>query len=209
MRHPELHIISDERNMEGFIAASARIHPLADYLHLRHKQASAKELAVLAERLLQAGVPPSKIIINDRVDVALCIGAAGVQLAWHSLGPQQVKSRWPGLRVGCSVHSPAEAVRAFSEGADYVLFGHVYETSSKPGLPARGLEQLAETARACSGPVIALGGIAPGHVPELIVHGAAGYAVLSGICAAPDPVAAAHAYRLREDSGMDKGGDAT
>jgi thiazole tautomerase (transcriptional regulator TenI) len=130
------------------------------------------------------------------VDVALAVGACGVQLAWHSLRPSTVKNRWPHLLVGVSVHTPQEAAEAFTEGADYVLFGHIYDSASKPGVPPRGLRLLEETVQTAGDrPVIALGGIQPAHVPGLLRAGAAGYAVLSGIGAAADPAQAARDYR--------------
>lgn len=211
MTRAELHFISGGISGGAFMAAAVSVHPWADYLHLRDKAASAKDLAALADALLAAGVPASKLIVNDRVDVALAVGAAGVQLAWNSLGPQRVKERWPTLRVGCSVHAPEEAAEAFRQGADYVLFGHLYDTASKPGLPGKGLAPLAEAVRLAAGPVIALGGIKPGHIPGIMETGAAGYAVLSGIGAAPDPAEAARGYRRSEPGGtaavMRKGGD--
>ncbi|MNC47919.1 Regulatory protein TenI [compost metagenome] len=119
-----------------------------------------------------------------------------MQLAWHSLQPQTVKTRWPQLLVGASVHTSQEAAEAFAQGADYVLFGHVYESASKPGLAPRGLHVLKDTVLLTRGqPVIALGGILPAHVPELLRTGAAGFAVLSGIGAASDPAKAAQEYR--------------
>jgi thiazole tautomerase (transcriptional regulator TenI) len=198
MTAAELHFISGGATAESFIAAAVQVHPLVDYIHLRDKSLGARELAALGEQLLKHSVPASKLIVNDRVDVALAIGAAGVQLAWNSLEPAQVKQRWPELRAGRSVHSPEEAEEAFRRGADYVLFGHVFETGSKPGQPPRGLEQLAETVRRSTGPVVALGGIRPSHVPLLLKAGAAGYAVLSGIGTASRPAEAAAEYRQSE-----------
>ncbi|MDF2922902.1 MAG: transcriptional regulator TenI [Paenibacillaceae bacterium] len=195
MSTTEIHLISGPLDNGHFLAVASRVHHLLDYIHLRDKDATAGRLVQLAESLLDRGVPAPKLIINDRVDAALCAGAGGVQLAWHSLRPGPVKSRWPDLRVGCSVHSAQEAEEAFAQGADYVLFGHIYPSSSKPGLPGRGLGALQETVSRSCGPVIALGGILPGHVPAILRQGAAGFAVLSGIGSASDPVAAAWSYR--------------
>lgn len=195
---PELHHICDASDPMCCIRTAAQIHRLTDYIHLRGPGLPARELAALAEALLEAGVPTPKLIMNDRVDIALALGLGGVQLAWHSLEPRLVKSRWPGLRAGRSVHSPEEAEEAFRQGADFVLFGHVYETGSKPGVAPRGLEALAETVRRSNGPVIALGGITPERVGAVLAAGAAGYAVLSGIGASPEPLAAVARYRAGE-----------
>lgn len=192
----KLHMITGGDSFGASLHAAAQAAPWVDYVHLRNKAASAREMEAWAQRLLQDGVPPGKLMINDRVDVALAVGACGVQLAWHSLQPSTVKNRWPHLLVGVSVHTLQEAAEAFTEGADYVLFGHVYNSASKPGLPPRGLSLLEEVVRVAGDrPVIALGGIQPAHVPELLRAGAAGYAVLSGIGAAADPAQAARDYR--------------
>jgi thiazole tautomerase (transcriptional regulator TenI) len=191
----KLHMITGGDNFGASLQAAAQAAPWVDYIHLRNKAASAREMEAWALRLLQDGVPAGKLVINDRVDVALAVGACGVQLASHSLRPSTAKNRWPHLLVGVSVHTPQEAAEAFAEDADYVLFGHIYDSASKPGLPPRGLHLLEETVRlAGNRPVIALGGIQPAHVPGLLRVGAAGYAVLSGIGGAADPAQAARAY---------------
>ncbi|WP_256703752.1 thiamine phosphate synthase [Paenibacillus sp. FSL H8-0259] len=192
----EIHLISDGRlNPEQFAGLAAAVHTMVDYIHLREKALSALELLAAAERLLQAGVPPSKLVINDRIDVALAAGAAGVQLAWHSLPPAKASGIAPGLRLGRSVHSPEEAARAGQQGADFCLYGHVFPTACKPGQRERGLEQLEVAVRSSSIPLIAIGGITPGNTGIVLSKGAAGIAVMSGICGATDPAGAAEAYR--------------
>lgn len=192
----EIHAVSDGRLMPEALAEWAvAVHPMVDYIHLREKAMSARELLAAAARLLYAGVPPAKLVINDRIDVALAAGAGGVQLAWHSLPPAAVRGFAPGLRIGRSVHSREEAAEAGRQGADFCLYGHVFPTTCKPGRQARGLAQLAEAVRWSRIPLIALGGITPGNAGAVLAQGAAGIAVMSGICGAPDPVAAARAYR--------------
>lgn len=192
----EIHLISDGRlNPEQYAKLAAAVHPMVDYIHLREKALSAQELLAAAERLLQAGVPPSKLVINDRIDVALAAGAAGVQLAWHSLPPAGARGIAPGLRLGRSVHSQEEAARAGRQGADFCLYGHVFPTACKPGQRERGLAQLEVAVRCSSIPLIAIGGITPGNTRSVLSKGAAGIAVMSGICGATDPAGAAEAYR--------------
>lgn len=211
MKQPELHYISSELAGDQFIRTAIQCHAVLDYLHLRDKTVPARRIAEAAAILLAGGVPAAKLVVNDRVDVAVAVGAANVQLAWHSLPAGLVKDRWPELRVGCSVHSPQEAAEAFLQGADYVLFGHVFATASKRGQPGRGLAALGEAARCSPGPVIAIGGIEPGHAPALLAHDAAGWAVMSGIGAAEDPLAAALSYRQAAEQAYPhhsgKGGD--
>jgi thiazole tautomerase (transcriptional regulator TenI) len=92
-----------------------------------------------------------------------------------------------------------DAQAAERAGADYVLYGHVYETSCKPGVVPRGIAQLERICRLLKIPVIALGGIKPQHIPELYAAGASGIAVMSGIWEADSPAAAAVEYRRMAD----------
>ncbi len=196
MAQGEIHLISDGKlSLRQFINKMTVLHPLADYIHLREKHLSARELLSAGEQLLLAGIPASKLIINDRIDVAVILGAGGVQLAWHSLKPAAARVLGPRLRLGSSVHSSEEASEAAGQGADYCLFGHVYLTASKPGQPERGLDLLADIVRHSPIPVIAIGGIKPNNVAKVMEQGVAGIAVMSGICGAADPVTAMNAYR--------------
>jgi thiazole tautomerase (transcriptional regulator TenI) len=192
----ELHLVSGGGTpIARFVEMVSRIHPEVDYIHLREKDLSAAALFAAATRLLAAGVPAGKLTINDRIDVALAVGAGGVQLAGHSLPPELAAVIAPRLRLGRSVHSQQEATAAAREGAHYALYGHVYPSASKPGLPARGLAALAETIRVSAIPVVAIGGITPDNAAEVLRQGAGGIAVLSGITQADDPLRAVAAYR--------------
>ncbi|MNO36652.1 Regulatory protein TenI [compost metagenome] len=189
-------MISDGKLDPGrFVSLAAAVYPLVDYFHLREKHRSALELLDMAKQLLLAGIPASRLVINDRLDVALAAGAGAVQLAWNSLPPAAARAAAPSLRLGRSVHSAAEAAEAGRQGADYCLFGHVFPTACKPGRQERGLGLLAEAVRSSRIPLIAIGGIDPGNAGQVIRQGAAGIAVMSGICGAADAVAAARAYR--------------
>lgn len=192
----EIHLISDGKlNTVQFTELAAAVHLIVDYIHLREKTWSARELMAMTEQLIRAGIPPAKLVINDRIDVALAAGAGGVQLAGHSLPPASAHGIAPGLRLGRSVHSPEEAAKAGWEGADFCLYGHVYPTACKPGQRERGLEQLARAVQCAGIPLVAIGGVEPGNAGAILATGAAGIAVMSGICGAEDPVAAASAYR--------------
>ncbi|MFC3750016.1 thiamine phosphate synthase [Paenibacillus sp. GCM10012306] len=192
---PELHLISPEGiSLADWLRLSLAVLPYVDYFHLRDRQLTAKALFEIVTQMHQAGIPLEAIVVNDRLDVALAAGTGGVQLAGHSLRVTSARPLAPGMRIGCSIHSPQEAVSAAGEGADYCLFGHVYESASKPGLPPRGLDILEETAARCPVPVIAIGGIQPDNAGAVIRRGAEGIAILSGISSAADPVAQAEAY---------------
>lgn len=184
-----LHFISTGRQTaDEFAAICARIHPYADAIHIREKEKTAREVAKFVTALLRAGVPPQKIIVNDRVDVAAVYGVGGVQIAYHSLPVRAVRRSFPDLTVGCSVHSLTEAKQAEEDGAHFCLYGHMFPTASKPGLPPRSIDSLREMAASVCIPVIAIGGIHAGNACRVMEAGAAGVAVLSAVFLAPDPV---------------------
>lgn len=190
----QLHVISDgELSLSAFAGIAAEIEPYVDKFHIREKSKTAKEVYETVQSLVGRGVPLSKIIINDRADVAKAV-CAGVHLAYHSLPVNVVKSMMPTLTAGCSVHAYEEAVEMERRGADYVLYGHVFATPSKEGLPPRGLSELTAIKRALRIPVLAIGGIKPEHVKEVLGAGAEGIAVMSGILQAKDPRQTAREY---------------
>lgn len=179
------------------IDIASAVHKVVDNFHIREKSAAARDLIRYVDELMSRGVPASKIVINDRIDVALARGLS-IQLAYHSLPLGDVKKTWPDIRTGVSVHSVEEAKQAAEGGADYVFFGHVFQTASKQGLKPRGIEALQKVVNHCSIPVIAIGGIKPHHVPQIQQTGAAGVAILSGVMQAADPKAAIQAYKKEE-----------
>ncbi|SDP16793.1 thiamine phosphate synthase [Halobacillus aidingensis] len=124
-----------------------------------------------------------------------------MQLTHHSLPVSQVKQTFPELNVGKSVHSLKEAIDAKEEGADFLLYGNIYPTSSKPGKAGKGLDSLREIIEHVGCPVVAIGGITPERAGDVIRTGAQGIAVMSGILQAEDPVKAAQAYRTEVDGG--------
>ncbi|MBB6176583.1 thiazole tautomerase (transcriptional regulator TenI) [Anoxybacillus tengchongensis] len=192
----ELHLISTgSQPIETFVHISSLVHSYVDYIHVREKHRAAKEIGMIVEKLLEASVPAQKIVINDRVDVAVVYGVGGVQLAYHSLSAKQIKERFPFLRVGQSVHTFAEAKQAENEGADYVIFGHIYETNCKEGIKPRGLTSLQELACSVHIPVVAIGGITPMHVRDVLTAGATGIAVMSTVYYADHPLSTVQLYR--------------
>lgn len=196
MKTKKLHIISTGKQKPAQLATIiGRIHPNVDFIHLREKTKTAKEVYEIVELLINKNVPLSKIIINDRADVASASNVKGVHLAFHSLPVKIVKRKFTDLTVGCSVHSLEEAKIAEQQGANYVMFGHVYPTQSKPELLPKGLEQLRAVTEAISIPVVAIGGIKPTNIRDVIEVGAQGVAVMSGILEAEDPLEAVQQYR--------------
>jgi len=169
---------------------------------LRDKAASASALLAQARLLLtivrQHG---ASLAVNDRLDVALAAYADGVHLAAQSLPVADAVQLAGGhLLVGRSVHSLEEASEAAQAGADYVTFGHVFPTTTHPGLPPRGLAQLQEIVEKVDLPVLAIGGITVDNVEEVLATGCAGIAVISAILSTADPYAAAARLRRALDS---------
>jgi len=169
-------------------------------LQLRAKAVGARALEAAARRLLPlcraAGVP---FCVNDRLDVALAVGADVVHLGQDDLplaDAQRVRAAAgrPDLVIGFSTHNPAQATAAAQAGADYIGFGPVFGTRSKLNPdPTVGLEALAAVCRAVGVPVVAIGGIALDAVPAVARAGASAAAIIAAIDAAPDPTAAGRA----------------
>jgi thiazole tautomerase (transcriptional regulator TenI) len=192
----ELHIVSTGRQSDQHLIEIIKdIHPYITALHIREKSKSAKELVSLIMKLVLAGVPLSKLIVNDRVDVAVSCRAKGVQLGFNSLDVSFVRPNFPSLNVGCSIHSMEEAKYAEQHGADFVMYGHIFQTKSKQGKRPKGLDLLKEAAASTSLPVIAIGGIETSHVRDVLAAGASGIAVMSGVLEADSPLQATIEYR--------------
>jgi thiamine-phosphate pyrophosphorylase len=169
-----------------------------DWVQLRDKSASAGTMYAQAQALRDAlAEHDAQLAVNDRLDVALAVGAAGVHLAGQSLPVDAaVRLAEQRLLVGRSVHDLEEACAAARDGADYLTFGHVFPTASHEGVPPRGLAQLAEIVQAVDVPVLAIGGVTTRNLDQTLATGCAGIAVISAILADPNPRTAA--ARLRE-----------
>lgn len=152
-------------------------------LQLREKDLPLKDLHSLAVVLRQMTRRyDARLYINDRVDIALMVGADGVHLPEAGLPANEVKACYPHLLVGVSTHSIEGAKQAQTDGADFVTFSPVYETPSKKEFgPPQGLDRLQEVCREVALPVLALGGINKDRVPAVLDRGASGIALISGI----------------------------
>jgi thiamine-phosphate pyrophosphorylase len=169
-------------------------------LQLRAKGAGGRALAAAARQLLapcrEAGVP---FCVNDRMDVALAVGADVVHLGQDDLPLAdalrvRAAAGMPGLVVGYSTHNLAQARAAAAGGADYIGYGPIYATASKLNPdPTVGLVTLAEVCRAVDVPVVAIGGISLDAARVVAVAGASAAALIAAIDAAPDPSAAGRA----------------
>jgi thiamine-phosphate pyrophosphorylase len=166
-------------------------------VQLREKDLEARDLLALADTLREATRRHgARLIVNDRADVALAASADGVQRTHASLPVAALREITPaGFLVGASVHSEAEARDATAQGADFIVFGPVYDTASKRRYgPPQGLAALEAVARAVDRPVLAVGGLTPERVAEVLAAGAAGVAVIGAIYAAARPADATKAF---------------
>ena len=163
-----------------------------DLVQLRAKDLPGGELLSLARQLLEAIDGRAALLVNERVDVAAAVGAAGVQLGEEALPPDAARALLPaGAWIGRSVHSVDGAVAAARQGADFLLVGTMFATPSHPGGAAAGPELLGRIAAVCPLPLIGIGGITAGNLGAVIDAGASGVAVIRSILAADDPEAAA------------------
>ena len=127
------------------------------------------------------------LIINDRLDIAMAVGAAGVHLGQNDL-PCAAARRILGEEylIGVSAHNPAEARAALQSGADYLGCGAVFGTATKADVKKLGTDGLAAICKAKGLPVVGIGGVTADNYREVRAAGADGAAIVSGILAQPD-----------------------
>jgi thiamine-phosphate pyrophosphorylase len=166
-------------------------------VQLREKDLPVREMLDLATRLREATRRhEARLVVNDRMDVALAVGADGVQRTHASLPVAVLRRLAPaGCLVGASVHSLEEAMAAERDGADFLVFGPVYDTPSKRAFgPPQGLPMLSRVAAGVRAPVLGVGGITAQRAREVIGTGAAGVAVISALVAAARPAEQVKAF---------------
>ena len=168
--------------------ARAAVRGGATVVQLRLENADARTLVDVGRALVAA--LPVPVIVNDRADVALACGAAGVHLGAHDVPVAALRNVCPPpFVIGASV-------RADTRGADYVGIGPVFSTSSKSDAPAAiGVDGFVALRARSSAPAVAIGGITAERVAELRISGAAGVAVIASVFGTADPEAAARAIR--------------
>jgi thiamine-phosphate diphosphorylase len=167
-------------------------------VQVREKDASSRDLLATVTRVAGVLPPGVALIVNDRVDVFLAARAAGVQVDVVHIGQDDLPLDLvrsivgPSVVVGVSAATPDELVAA--DGADYVGIGALHATSTKVDAPPPlGLDGFARLAATTRRPAVAIGGVTPADLPGLRAAGAAGAAVVSAVCDADDPRAAATA----------------
>lgn len=195
----------------GYIAAEQVGHACremiaggVDVLQLRAKSASEVEVEDLARDLMEiteaAGVP---LIINDFPQLVPSVGAQGSHVGQDDFAVKD--ARWragrsldeelPPVLIGKSTHSLAQAVAAQEAGADYIGFGPLFATPTKPGRPAIGVEEIRKVHELVRIPIFCIGGIKLENLPAVIAAGARRVVIVSGILQAPDIAAYCRAAR--------------
>ncbi len=195
-----LYLISDRTQTAGrplVAALQAAAHAGVRTVQLREKDLTPRELYALAGEVRTTLAPlGTRVLLNDRADIACAAELAGVHLTSTSLTPAAARGCLrAGSLIGVSTHTLVEARFAEASGADFITFGPVFFTLSKAayGAPC-GLEALREVCAAVRLPVFALGGITPEHVPACIDAGAHGVAAISALLNVPDIPAAVAAF---------------
>jgi thiamine-phosphate pyrophosphorylase len=183
----------------------------ARLLQLRDKELSSRALWEVAREIVRLARPHrAALIINDRLDIALAVGADGVHLGPHDLPLAEARRLLgPAAIIGASVSTAEEAQAAQEAGATYLGVGPIYPTSTKPDAgEAVGPARIAQIERTVSLPVLAIGGINRDNVGEAIRAGADGVAVISAVAEAQDMTGAVAALlqAVRQARGENSGG---
>jgi thiamine-phosphate pyrophosphorylase len=192
----DLYVITDRQQTAGrplSVVVEAALRGGARAFQLREKDLAPRHLLTLAQELRQlTQAYGARLLINDRIDVALAVNADGVHLTTTSL-PVLVARQLLGSDrlLGVSTHNLAEARAAAEGGADFVVFGPVFFTPSKVsyGQPI-GLDALRAVCAAVALPILAIGGVKKANLDQVVATGADGIAVISAVIAADDPAAA-------------------
>lgn len=199
----DLYVVTDEGIGQGrsHIELAARaVAGGADAIQLRDKALSSRDLLNAAVAIREVTTDAGALfIVNDRLDVALAAGADGVHLGESDLPIGHARRiAPPGFIIGASVRSVATAVRAATEGADYVALSPTFATESKDDAgPGHGLAMLSAIRTAVALPLVAIGGITAANIGEVIAAGADGVAVISAVVGEDDVTAAARELRSR------------
>lgn len=181
---------SDFRVLEDRVARA--VAGGVNLVQLREKDLASGDLLELALRLRMVTNGAALLFINDRVDVVLACGADGVQLGEDAMPVAAARGlAGDDLLIGRSVHSLAGAVEAETQGADFLIAGTIFSTTSHPAAETAGTELLSRIAGASRLPFLGIGGINAGNTAGVIGAGAHGVAVISSILAAEDPEKAA------------------
>jgi len=168
-------------------------------VQLREKTMPLADLLPLAQRLARRCREVGALfLVNDRADLALAAGADGLHVGQEDLPARRARQILrPGMILGVSTHDPEQARRAVADGADYVAVGSIYPTMTKAGFQLVGSELIRRVRPDVPVPLVGIGGITADNAGAVLAAGADAVAVISALCAAPDPKAATQAFLER------------
>jgi thiamine-phosphate pyrophosphorylase len=207
MSHEHAARLERLRGLYAIVASTAEADAAlaggAAVVQVRLKEAPAGSVLAVARAVVALAAGRALVLVNDRADLALLSGADGVHVGDEDLPAEEARRLvGPGLLVGRTTRTLAEARAALAAGADHVGFGPVFATRTKAlSVPPRGLALLREVATSLPAPVIAIGGIGPGEIGEVARAGAACAAVVGALFAGGDPVANARTLAERFEAG--------
>jgi thiamine-phosphate pyrophosphorylase len=187
---PRVHAVTDRAALEDpkfriRLAAIAAVGP-AVAVHARDRTGTDRALTETANRMMAHARPPeASVFVNARPDIAQAIGAHGVQLGAGDLGLRDARRVFVRGWIGASVHSHREGEHAVEEGADFLLVGTIFPSSSHPDRPALGLSAI-ENMAGLGLPIIAIGGMTPERAHEVRAAGAYGVAAVSALWGVAD-----------------------
>lgn len=203
---PGLYLVTDRAALSGrdlFDVVGQAVAGGARLVQLREKQASTREFVELARGLIALVRPlGARLVVNDRVDVALAADADGVHVGQDDMHPADVRALLgPEKIVGLSVTGEAEVRAARGQPVDYLGAGPIFATTTKADAGApQGLDGLTRMLALAEAPVVAIGAVTAANATMVMATGASGLAVVSAICSAADPLAAARALRAIVDA---------
>ena len=179
--------------LDAVLSGGARL------VQLREKTMPLAELLPLAQRLARRCREVGALfIVNDRADLALAAGADGLHVGQDDLPARRARQILrPWMILGVSTHDAEQARRAVADGADYVAVGSIYPTTTKAGFQLVGPELIRRVRAEVQVPLVGIGGITVDNAGAVLAAGADAVAVISALCAAPDPKAATQVFLER------------
>jgi thiamine-phosphate pyrophosphorylase len=198
---PRLYIVTDRRAAGGRLVevvgealsgiSGSGLDPTLVAVQLREKDLPCRAVTDLGRALRAVtSAAGAQLYVNDRIDVALAVGADGVHLGGGSLSPEEARAIAPALRVAISAHSVAD-LRAAIGQADFAVLGPIRPTPSKQRLPPLGFDFLEKAVGELDGmPLLAIGGMAVADIPRAFEAGAHGIACIRAVMEAADPARA-------------------
>jgi thiamine-phosphate pyrophosphorylase len=178
----------DGESLTRLVDATRRaVHAGVDLIQVRERGLEDDDLLALVRDITRSAAgTPCRVVVNDRVDIALAAQADGVHLPGRAVPTERVRRMVPeGFAIGRSVHTVAEA--AEERSADYLVFGSVFPSKSKaPGHAVAGVAALAHACSAAACPVLAIGGMTAARLPDVARAGAAGIAAIGLFATATD-----------------------